>query len=129
MDRLVVYERLLKEIGAELAQKRAEIRNLELQEEKLSELYAEISGNPVEEGPMEKSQAAPFSSDVRRIARLAIEKAQRPLNRSEILAAVRKAGVTLPERNPGKKVSKILWADSEFENVKGLGYRLVPKSK
>jgi len=144
-DRQTTYRSLLAEVRDEIASKsceadrvRAELAHLQDQERQLAALCGErapsapgrSSGDdpgislPGDQTP-ERKAGVNFSLEVRRVARAAIATAGRPMNRREILQAVRDANIRLPAAQPEKKVSKILWGDKQLKNERGVGYSLI----
>lgn len=74
-----------------------------------------------------KRRTTSRSAKAREIIARSLEEAQKPLNRSELLERLNKAGIEMPGENPGVKVSKILWnARDRFKNV-GPGYWFTDK--
>ena len=60
---------------------------------------------------------------IRAFAAEAIPRAGRPLNRAEILVAMREAGISLSSKYPALRIGKALWKSSAFKSVKD-GYWL-----
>lgn len=135
-DRISTYRQLLEEVREEIASRtdeferlRQELVDLDEQERHLASLCGDVTLPPSDTGSRTGRGRDPgidgsFSAAVRRVAHAAIKAAGRPLNRMEILEAVQKEGIPLPENNPEKKVSKILWGDKTLKNDRGEGYSL-----
>lgn len=66
-------------------------------------------------------RAGSAASIIRSFVRSELRKAGRPLNRTEILERLLAAGIPIDSKAPLKRVAKVMWMASDFENV-GDGY-------
>lgn len=75
--------------------------------------------------PERRSPEGKVAAGVMRIADAAmsaLEKADHPLSRAELLQAMEAAGVTVGGKDPAATLGTAMWRDRRFENIKGRGY-------
>lgn len=123
-------EKAIQINAAEIAQLRAKMNELEARDEQLRRLASlghqyENGSNSIPDsfGKKRRERRSSMAWKIRREVFLILKRVNRPLNRTELLRELQKAGVVLQAQDPLAVITKIMWNTAEFIST-GDGYWL-----